>query len=829
MKTLFILIVIILSTFLVDINAQSILNGFDCQLLTNPYANSEVGTPFQGVYKPNRTDLSGGLPSPADAYFPILVVFVQFKDEGTDPRNTWPINSAPIYLNSMIATYKNDNGNWWNFYNPQTQAISSHWMEISRGKFHTISPNGAFSVVLPKTPLEYWLASGQNHTVAERMVHQDIWNSVRQQGLTDWRPYDRWKKVGSNFYFCNIGDGDGYVDMIYKVMKSRGQFSYNDTIRTIMANYDGYARLGWSYLGTDVVDSVNNIIVDYNYSENGSGITVSFRSVKEQYIQTMGHEYLHNTVYISAHITYSRCNYGIGFDFFYSPYDMIVNEYMFPKDAQIGEVNYLGDYSSRNNDSLGELLKLPIQNTQNRDEFFLIANRRKVSIWDRPMAGDTSVVNPYSNNSEYGKGIYIYHIKNGIYRPGWGNHSPQDMECADGFWEWEHSGYTYARDIPDCYQTPNSDWPFLKKKNPLYINDASPLANQNPYGDGLSFSYRGYNPNKSLVKWWGVGENTLDYCDIGIDRTHTNCEDIYTNMENRGDRYDAWNLEYNVIFSPYSSPNTMNWDNDTTGIFIWYRELNSNTATLVIEKAEEYGGNKPLAEILAETPPSRPMGIKIDITDCIDQRMYPVIMWNHNMEPDMVHYIGENEYKTYRIYRAWTDINSVPDEYSEIAAVNIPANESPYFIDYYVYALCEEGPGTLNNRLRYKIRAVDIFNDSSVYSDFVSIPTYYVQREKGYGGDVVKSGLPKEYSISQNYPNPFNPVTKINFALPKQGFVTIKIYDVLGREVRTLVNEVKTPGNYIVEFNANELASGVYFYKIEVNGFSDVKRMILIK
>jgi len=89
--------------------------------------------------------------------------------------------------------------------------------------------------------------------------------------------------------------------------------------------------------------------------------------------------------------------------------------------------------------------------------------------------------------------------------------------------------------------------------------------------------------------------------------------------------------------------------------------------------------------------------------------------------------------------------------------------------------------------------------------------------------------VPESFRLYQNYPNPFNPVTKINFALPKQGFVTIKIYDVLGREVRTLVNEVKTPGNYIVEFNANELASGVYFYKIEVNGFSDVKRMILIK
>lgn len=91
------------------------------------------------------------------------------------------------------------------------------------------------------------------------------------------------------------------------------------------------------------------------------------------------------------------------------------------------------------------------------------------------------------------------------------------------------------------------------------------------------------------------------------------------------------------------------------------------------------------------------------------------------------------------------------------------------------------------------------------------------------------SEIPQVYSLSQNYPNPFNPTTKINFALPKQGLVTLKIYDVLGREVRTLVNEVKTAGQYSVDFNASEFSSGVYFYKLESNGFSDIKKMMLIK
>ncbi|MFZ4591318.1 MAG: T9SS type A sorting domain-containing protein, partial [Ignavibacteria bacterium] len=89
--------------------------------------------------------------------------------------------------------------------------------------------------------------------------------------------------------------------------------------------------------------------------------------------------------------------------------------------------------------------------------------------------------------------------------------------------------------------------------------------------------------------------------------------------------------------------------------------------------------------------------------------------------------------------------------------------------------------------------------------------------------------IPTVYSLSQNYPNPFNPVTKINFALPKQGLVTLKIYDVLGREIRSLVNEVKSAGTYSVDFNASEYSSGVYFYRLESNGFTDIKRMVLIK
>jgi hypothetical protein len=89
--------------------------------------------------------------------------------------------------------------------------------------------------------------------------------------------------------------------------------------------------------------------------------------------------------------------------------------------------------------------------------------------------------------------------------------------------------------------------------------------------------------------------------------------------------------------------------------------------------------------------------------------------------------------------------------------------------------------------------------------------------------------VPDKYSLSQNYPNPFNPETKINYTIPKSGFVSLKVYDLLGRQVADLVNDYKMAGNYIIEFNAANLSSGVYYYKLISGEFTDIKKMTVIK
>lgn len=108
--------------------------------------------------------------------------------------------------------------------------------------------------------------------------------------------------------------------------------------------------------------------------------------------------------------------------------------------------------------------------------------------------------------------------------------------------------------------------------------------------------------------------------------------------------------------------------------------------------------------------------------------------------------------------------------------------------------------------------------DGIMYGDTTTVGV-----EKEISGDV------KEYSLSQNYPNPFNPSTVIRYQIPHAGRVTLKVYDLLGREAASLVDEFKEQGRYEAVFNASALSSGTYIYRIKVNDYSSAKKMQLIR
>jgi len=91
------------------------------------------------------------------------------------------------------------------------------------------------------------------------------------------------------------------------------------------------------------------------------------------------------------------------------------------------------------------------------------------------------------------------------------------------------------------------------------------------------------------------------------------------------------------------------------------------------------------------------------------------------------------------------------------------------------------------------------------------------------------SGLPQNFSLSQNYPNPFNPLTNIEYSIPEASFVQLKVYDILGNEVVTLVNEEQSAGTYRADFTADNLASGLYIAKLQAGNYSQTIKMSLLK
>jgi len=156
------------------------------------------------------------------------------------------------------------------------------------------------------------------------------------------------------------------------------------------------------------------------------------------------------------------------------------------------------------------------------------------------------------------------------------------------------------------------------------------------------------------------------------------------------------------------------------------------------------------------------------------------------------------------------DVDTVISTYS--SSTNTDDTITIYFYNYY-----NEGAGFVRMR-----------------AELVSNPSQYIEQDfravtPGYIGIKPISNIATEYSLSQNYPNPFNPFTIINFTIPVTQYVTLKIYDILGREVRSLINTDLTPGEYEIEFDATGLSSGMYYYCLKAGEFVAVKKMVLVK
>jgi photosystem II stability/assembly factor-like uncharacterized protein len=139
--------------------------------------------------------------------------------------------------------------------------------------------------------------------------------------------------------------------------------------------------------------------------------------------------------------------------------------------------------------------------------------------------------------------------------------------------------------------------------------------------------------------------------------------------------------------------------------------------------------------------------------------------------------------------------------------------------------------GALLNTYVVRALAFKTSPDSTLYAGVAGTAGYGVYEyyfvPVGITGN--NGNVPKEFALHQNYPNPFNPATNIQFDLPRESFVTLKVFDIRGKEVNTLVSENRQAGSYYITFDASALASGVYFYKITAGDFAKTMKMVLVK
>jgi hypothetical protein len=143
-----------------------------------------------------------------------------------------------------------------------------------------------------------------------------------------------------------------------------------------------------------------------------------------------------------------------------------------------------------------------------------------------------------------------------------------------------------------------------------------------------------------------------------------------------------------------------------------------------------------------------------------------------------------------------------------------------------VLDLSELAKASSTMKLRFSLVSNGTIPADGIYLDNIKLVNYTLAPT---GINSVSSELPNEYSLGQNYPNPFNPSTNIAFQLPDAGNVSLKLYDILGKELMTLVDEYRAPGSYEVRLDASDLPGGMYFYKLTSGGFSETRKMILIK
>lgn len=583
--------------------------------------------------------------------------------------------------------------------------------------------------------------------------------------IEDFSRYDNWYYADGAFHF-SASNGDGYLDMIHIIYRWADISWFSGG-----QDWGGNAYLGFSgdvmlHDGIKINGSAGSVL--------GSGITTNNKASIQSGWSIAGHiahEYGHY-LFGGGHPRESgvMANGTDGGTFAMSAIERETLGYITIEPLYNGQTKTIGDYLTT-----GDALKVSISST----EYFVIENHRRLNPHDQIIRGG-AIQGALDPNTTIGQGMYVWYVRGSTY--------PWTINAltADGSWKWKFDRWEtmtgWGGGAPDpIVAVLDKDGTYKYLPTGIYNQTGNCDRNADLYVN-INGSYQHWprwHDIDPLTKQWWISRDCM------------------------GDETDAFKIGYNDQITPWSNPSTTKFSGGSenpTNITIKLFSEDQQTNQIEIKCYTTQTGGLLL-------PASKPQNLKV-----ISQNggYESLLTWEPNKEPDV---ITNGKYKIYR----GEAFSGLPTYWEQIAFINAYISGQPVVS----YVDDEVGP-SVSRKLFYKISAVDNTQLESICSDY--------DWRMGRVPKIVSGEIQiLEYSLEQNYPNPFNPSTQINYSIKEAGLVNIKVYNILGKEIATLVNENKESGNYSVDFNASQLPSGVYIYQLTTPGFTQARKMILAK
>jgi M6 family metalloprotease-like protein len=624
-------------------------------------------------------------------------------------------------------------------------------------------------------------------------VNQHVWSKLdnpKGSYRINFALYDNWKFIKNGEYYNHENVPDGKVDYIFMMWRQQSTYTNGSSwlgIKTV-----------WTSFTTNDGVTIQSTAGSTQYYNRDRGPFDAFDTRKARTIYVPAHEFTH---YLFGGGHFDDAGGNIGNILFFAlmsantngnmcAYERYRAGWLNPDVMQQNESNrILQDTHVKN-----KAIMFPIRTdaSNNIVEHFLVENFHSQNDY----AGANPFLRRQIFNHYLQKGLLVYHIENeNLNIPPSSN---LDIDCADGLWQWA---------VIQGASTPSDRTDDL-------------------IGHGAPTYHTGFDERDQItitvgtVTWTDYfalraadnGCGTGNPCNAPCTPTQCNHGWRYTKSSWLGDNEDFFRENENDVISSFSNPSTYRADgvtNSNTGFEIV--GYNSTLKEYTLKIAVNASG-------VLDLKPSKPQDLKISVQSQGGDN-HPKLDWAAMQEPDVITggklFIHRRTKIGTGNWGNWILRDSVAGTVSQ-------------YVDNQINT-AGGGPDSL----QYRIQARDSQNKLSVFSDVASIRWFQQGNKIAVGG--VETEKPTTFGLDQNYPNPFNPSTIMKYQLAEDGIATLKVFDILGREVASLVDAFQPAGYYTATFNADQLASGVYFIRFTVADemrrtmYTNMSKLLLVR